>query len=307
MQDPAPTTAPETLGTILDSLDALVYVSDMQTHELLYMNAYGRALWGEPVGRKCWQTIQSEQTGPCSFCTNPRLLDAKGEPTGPYVWEFQNTVNGQWYQCRDQAIRWSDGRLVRLEIATEITQRKLMEQELTQAKRQAEALAHTDELTGLNNRRAFFSMGQQAIRQGLRAGTCTSLVTFDIDHFKQINDSFGHAAGDNVLAAISAAVVPLIREADILARIGGEEFAVLLPATGEEQAQRLAERLRSAIEDLQLPVIQGALRCTASFGLASSIDSSQDLDALLSIADHAMYRAKQGGRNRIEGANPRDA
>ncbi|MFN3579933.1 MAG: diguanylate cyclase [Pseudomonas sp.] len=300
---PSANSSPDILGTILDNLDALVYVSDMQTYELLYMNAYGRALWGDPLGRKCWQTIQSGQTGPCAFCTNPRLLDAEGQPSGPYVWEFQNTVNGHWYQCRDQAIPWSDERLVRMEIATEITERKLMEQELTAAKQLAEALAHTDELTGLNNRRAFFNMGLQAIRQGFRAKAPTSLLTFDIDHFKHINDNFGHAVGDCVLAAISTTLVPLIREADILARIGGEEFAVLMPATDEQQAQRLAERLRAAIEALRLPVIEGSLRCTASFGLASSVDSSLDLDTLLSIADHAMYSAKQGGRNRIEGGS----
>ena len=110
--------------TILDGLDALVYVSDMQTYELLYTNEYGRNIWGNIQGKTCWRVLQEGQNGPCVFCTNDRLLDASGQPSGVHVWEFQNTVNQRWYQCRDQAIRWTDGHLVRIEIATDITDRK---------------------------------------------------------------------------------------------------------------------------------------------------------------------------------------
>lgn len=115
------------ISIILNSLDALVYVADMQTGELLFLNDYGVAHWGEPAGRPCWQVLQSEQTGPCAFCTNEKLVDEDSRPAGVYVWEFQNSVNGSWYQCRDQAIYWVDGRLARLEIATDITERKRLE------------------------------------------------------------------------------------------------------------------------------------------------------------------------------------
>ncbi|MFA7346347.1 MAG: PAS domain S-box protein [Desulfurivibrionaceae bacterium] len=115
--------------TLVDSLDGLVYVADFQTYELLYVNKYGRDIWGEIAGQTCWQTLQTGQTGPCPFCTNSRLLDGAGRPTGVYVWEFQNTVNNEWYECRDQAIEWTDGRYVRMEIATNISARKRAEQE----------------------------------------------------------------------------------------------------------------------------------------------------------------------------------
>ncbi len=115
--------------TLVDSLDALVYVADFNTHELLYVNQYGRDIWGEIPGQICWQTLQVGQTGPCDFCTNDKLLDGAGRPTGAYVWEFQNTMNNEWYECRDQAIEWTDGRYVRMEVATNITARKRAEQE----------------------------------------------------------------------------------------------------------------------------------------------------------------------------------
>jgi PAS domain S-box-containing protein len=112
------------LLTILDGIDALVYVTDMQSYELLFVNKYGRDVWGDIAGRICWQTLQEGQTGPCAFCTNKYLVDKAGNPKGPYEWEFQNTVNNRWYFIIDRAIEWLDGRIVRLEIATDITERK---------------------------------------------------------------------------------------------------------------------------------------------------------------------------------------
>lgn len=123
--------AQQRFKTLVDSLDGLVYVADFATYELLYVNKYGRDIWGDIAGQICWQTLQTGQAGPCVFCSNDRLLDGDGRPTGVHVWEFQNTVNNEWYECRDQAIEWTDGRYVRMEIATNISARKRAEQEKT--------------------------------------------------------------------------------------------------------------------------------------------------------------------------------
>jgi len=120
---------------VMDSLDAGVYAADFQTLEVLFANKYMVNKFGNIVGKICWKATQTGQTGPCAFCTNDKLLDADGNPTGPYIWEFQNTIDGHWYQCHDQAIRWPDGRLVRLAIATNITYRKQAEAALRRRER----------------------------------------------------------------------------------------------------------------------------------------------------------------------------
>jgi PAS domain-containing protein len=131
----------ERFGMVLNSLDAIVYVADMDSYEILFVNQYTKDIFGDITGKICWQTLQAGQEGPCAFCTNKFLLDASGEPTGVYRWEFRNTVTGQWFDIRDRAIRWPDGRLVRLEIATDITERKKLEEDLRNARSEVEKLS----------------------------------------------------------------------------------------------------------------------------------------------------------------------
>jgi signal transduction histidine kinase len=123
------------LTVILDSINALIYVTDMDTNEILFVNKYGRDIWGDIAGKICWETLQEGQSGPCPFCTNDRLLNADGTPAGVYAWEFRNSLSGRWYDCRDQAIRWNDGRLVRMEIATDISLRRNLEAQLHHAQK----------------------------------------------------------------------------------------------------------------------------------------------------------------------------
>ena len=111
-------------SSIMNSLDAVVYVADMETYELLFINNALESVFGKVIGNICWQTIQKDQTGPCQFCTNNKLLTKDGKPGNTYTWEFQNTATNKWYLIKDKAIVWHDGRIVRLEIATDITESK---------------------------------------------------------------------------------------------------------------------------------------------------------------------------------------
>ncbi|MDA8164035.1 MAG: response regulator [Desulfobacteraceae bacterium] len=132
------------LLTILDSLDVIVYVADMTTHEVLYVNKYAAGLFGDIVGKPCWQTIQTGQTGPCAFCTNDRLVAPDGTLLPTHIWEFRNLRNSRWYGIQDKAIRWVDGRIVRLEIATDITEKKRVQEH----QQQIQKLAAMETLAG---------------------------------------------------------------------------------------------------------------------------------------------------------------
>lgn len=286
------------LETVLNSLDALVYVSDMQTAELLFVNQYGRNAWGEPKGRKCYQYLQAGQAESCSFCTNGKLVDANGRPTGVLVWEFQNTLTQRWYQCRDQAVPWVDGRLVRLEIAVDITDSKLVEQQLRESQQQAEELARVDPLTKVYNRRAFDEHMARIDGDLQRTPAPMCLVMLDLDHFKRLNDSYGHAFGDQVLISVCQHLRADLRESDQLFRIGGEEFVITLLNCDITVAIDLVERLRRHIESMSLYAGDTEVKLTCSFGIAP-YEPGASTEQFLANADAALYAAKQSGRNRV--------
>jgi diguanylate cyclase (GGDEF)-like protein len=156
-----------------------------------------------------------------------------------------------------------------------------------------------DPLTNVTNRRGFFEIGERLLAQLRSANRPVALVMFDLDRFKRINDRFGHATGDEVLIAFCRLATLQLRTDDIFARIGGEEFAALLPNTTLEDASCLAERVRAAIEGAS-HMGGCTMRATVSVGVASLDEGTTDLAAFLRAADHALYRAKQGGRNRVE-------
>lgn len=173
--------------------------------------------------------------------------------------------------------------------------------ELQQAHTLAQKLARTDELTGLNNRRAFSALGYQALEHSRRYNRPLTLVMFDIDHFKTINDTHGHAGGDKVLQAVAATMLGRVRTPDIPGRIGGEEFAVLLPETGVDEGVVFAERLRADLERVEVVHKGKTIRFSCSFGVAPRGDDVAILDTLLMRADEALYQAKNEGRNRVAG------
>jgi diguanylate cyclase (GGDEF)-like protein len=157
-------------------------------------------------------------------------------------------------------------------------------------------LATTDQLTGVATRRHFWDLAEQQCAAAQRHGRPLAAVMLDLDHFKVINDTHGHATGDAVLRELSARLRSLVRESDILGRYGGEEFALLLPET--EDASALAERLRATVADAAVPADHEWLHVTVSLGV-SYLQPDDDLNSLLGRADAALYRAKAAGRNRV--------
>ena len=161
-----------------------------------------------------------------------------------------------------------------------------------------------DHLTGIANRRAFFEAAELELERRKRSPRDLSLIMIDLDQFKQVNDSFGHPAGDAVLRHVSALMMLTFRLVDVVARLGGEEFAVLLPSTALASAAAVANRLRQAVESQPVVVDGTPIRYTLSAGVAAMHDGIRGLDALIKQADLALYAAKAAGRNRIVSSGP---
>ncbi len=170
----------------------------------------------------------------------------------------------------------------------------MLEDDLQVATSRIEHMAQTDALTGVLNRRGLEILGAEALRKSLSQGRPASVIMLDLDHFKRVNDTLGHVAGDELLRDVAGLCQGSLRGEDVFARYGGEEFVVVVPFAGVREARQLAERMRQAVESARFPA---GLPVTASFGVVSARQGS--LQTLLKGADDALYAAKQTGRNKV--------
>lgn len=203
-------------------------------------------------------------------------------------------VDGRWFKLTELII---DDQL--FVYATDITVSKKTELELLETKEKLTQAASTDFLTGIYNRRHFSQMTKIEIERCERNQLHTSLVLIDIDFFKRINDSYGHAAGDNILCQVTQRIRNCLRGYDIFARIGGEEFAILLPETLSSHAYKIAERYRKEIANAAFEFEGKNIEVTVSIGISESYPETKTLDYLLKSADENLYIAKQTGRNKV--------
>jgi diguanylate cyclase (GGDEF)-like protein len=193
---------------------------------------------------------------------------------------------------------------LKVAMRTDALQRSLNEAQ--RLRRRFEHLSTVDELTGVFNRRHFFENAGALVDEAQRTLTPFALVMLDLDNFKSINDTWGHAVGDEVLGRAARGLASEVRSGDLLARLGGEEFVVLLTATREAEAIEMVERLRRALSEVSAGPVGARRQLTASFGIAcytaelAKLSSEHALDILYTRADKAMYRSKSLGRNRWE-------
>ena len=191
-------------------------------------------------------------------------------------------------------IDFSKGKAVRMTgVNWDVTKKRLLEENLRN-------LATTDPLTGASNRRHFMTRGAEEFTRSKRYGTPTTMITLDIDHFKKINDTYGHPVGDEVLKALVAICKDTVRTTDIFARMGGEEFTAILPETDLEDGIKTAERLRVAVEESRVAVDDGTIQYTVSLGVSQLHNDDVSMEDLMRRADSALYLAKDSGRNRVE-------
>lgn len=191
--------------------------------------------------------------------------------------------------------------------ATELLARLRSFCRLAKLTKELETISITDELTGLWNRREAMARLNDLCLRANRYQATFSCIMLDIDHFKRVNDQYGHATGDAVLKGVAGTLVKTVRDVDKVCRVGGEEFLVLCPETTADGARTFAERLRSAVERHEVECESQALRVTISLGVAEFRESMAGPDGILGVADEALYAAKNSGRNRVRLANQEPA
>lgn len=186
------------------------------------------------------------------------------------------------------------------EIGRLLTAFNKLQRDLKVSYKVLEEQAHLDYLTGLANRRYFLELAEQEISRSIRYGNSLAVCMLDIDSFKKVNDTYGHKVGDVVLKKLSSLFSESLRAIDIVGRVGGEEFVILLPETDRNHALDVAERIRQLVENTKITLENGLpLKFTISIGIAMFIDKDTNMDTLLHTADQALYQAKNSGRNKV--------
>jgi len=198
---------------------------------------------------------------------------------------------------RKQFALLQEERVQNHQLVEEIAHRKSLEKQLRM-------VAERDALTGLDSRLYFMQRAQELLAQSQRENTPFSLFMIDVDHFKAINDTWGHSQGDRVLTAIAGTCMKSLRPQDVIGRFGGEEFIVALPNTQPEDAQGVAERLKQQVAELSVIEAMPEHRLTVTIGIAGAATAETDLPALIKQADRALYAGKHDGRNRVVMQNP---
>jgi diguanylate cyclase len=186
----------------------------------------------------------------------------------------------------------NEERSARKRLENEINLRQSLEQELRH-------MATTDELTEISNRRHFYARAEAELTRARRYGRSLTLLMFDLDNFKHLNDTHGHPFGDLVLKSVAASVSELLRASDLFGRIGGEEFAIALPETTRSAVPEISERIRQTIEDTVITLDGSQIKVTASIGVTLLTASDENLNTVMNRADQAMYEAKENGRNKV--------
>ncbi|MEJ2480209.1 MAG: diguanylate cyclase [Acidihalobacter sp.] len=224
-------------------------------------------------------------------------LTERGAKSGAEEFELIDADGAsRWLQTRTVSIDWR-GRPATLLFLADVTERRRVEQKLLQR-------ANTDALTGLYNRPYFLELAERAFADAVQSDQPLALITLDADHFKSVNDRFGHPVGDTVLRHLAQLLTRDLREMDAVGRMGGEEFAVLLPGADMARAQAVAERLRTIVRMTPAMTERGAIQLTVSVGVAERKAYMPSLGALILASDDALMIAKQAGRDRVEYAVP---
>ena len=289
--------------------EAALFAMSQASHDaLITINSNGRIVFWNPAAERIFGYAPGEVAG-CDL--HELLADAQDrEQAHKGMAAFAQSGTGAIMErTREVMARHKDGHFFPVELSVasyrlnnewlavgsvrDITARK-------DAERKLQEMATLDGLTGICNRRYFLELSEQELKRCRRYHRPLSMIMLDIDHFKQVNDTHGHAIGDKVLQSMTQTARIILRDADIFGRLGGEEFAIILPETNLVSARHVAERLRCAISKIKINTHNNEISITSSLGVAAISHEIHTIEMLLKYADQALYRAKNAGRNRVE-------
>lgn len=263
---------------------------------VLYVNPQAVRLAGakqasDVIGRSFFDYIVSHDVG--LITSRLQMLQQSGGTLPPLEIQVR-VLDGNIIDCEvvSGSILYAGEPAIQ-SVVRDISDRKRMRQELLR-------LATTDSLTGIFNRRKFFEEMEREWSRARRHTRPLSLIMFDVDFFKSVNDTYGHAVGDQVLKRIVEETARLLRSEDIFCRLGGEEFGILLPEVTLDGAEVLAERIRISLEEMSVETVDGKAQCTVSLGVVACKFVQESMDQALKRVDDALYEAKRMGRNRVE-------
>lgn len=299
-------TANVSFQTVLECVHDIIIVTDAASIDppgprIVYVNAAFERITGyqrDEVINRDPRFLQGPDTSREERVKIRTALQA-GLPVRATVVNYTRAGNPYWVELNIVPLRSHTGALTHyVSLGRDLTQQKRLQDELYR-------LATTDPLTAIENRRYFFDRAVIEVDKARRYQRPLSLITFDIDHFKRLNDQYGHDCGDVVLEAVAARAAGLLRSVDLFGRLGGEEFVIALPETSLDRAREVAERLRNEIASAPYTAKLVRVDVSASFGVATlNAARSDSLEALMRRADNAMYEAKDGGRNTVRVSSP---
>ena len=296
-----------------------VSVIDLPKYELVYANQAMKNIMSDLTAVNCWEAIYGQES-PCMWCKAPALLANIKSNIPPYqstinngyiVYEHFNEVANKWFQMQEKVVVLKDSRTVLISIALDISLQKEAQSKLidthvkltrqTQALQEAQAKlkeqANRDPMTNMHNRRYFAQMSEKIVSIAKRTKEPLGFMMIDIDNFKKVNDTYGHNVGDEVIKMLANKLISRIRESDIAARFGGEEFAIILPNTDLKSTSEVAETIRLEVEQIKY---NDNLHFTISIGVSElNHEDTKSVTEALNNSDKALYEAKASGRNRV--------